>query len=286
MTDAAIKGLITQGVADALAEYEANRSSRNREDSHDSGSGKRRQVPTARECTYNDFLKCQPLNIKGTEGVVVHWWNFHVKIVSHDAAYGMPWEALMKLLTDKYCLRSKIKKLKIEIWNLKESDQVEKYVSGLLDMIQGSVMASKPKTMQEAIEIANDLMDQKVSTFAERYVENKRKLDNNSSDNNVQQSPFKRKNMARAYSVGPSEKMEYAGTLPLCNNYKFHHNGPCTVKCANYKRVGYLTRHYRSHVATNNQRTFTCCECGNQGHYKSDCSEIKNQNHGNQTGCT
>nr|GEV29056.1 hypothetical protein [Tanacetum cinerariifolium] len=44
---------------------------------------------------------------------------------------------------------------------LEESDQVKKYVGGLPDMIQGSVIASKPKTMQEAIEIANDLMDQK-----------------------------------------------------------------------------------------------------------------------------
>ncbi|GJW34658.1 reverse transcriptase domain-containing protein [Tanacetum coccineum] len=98
------------------------------------------------------------------------------------------------MLTDKYCPRGEIKKLEIEIWNLKvngtdvasymqrfqelalmcgrmfleESDQVEKYVGGLPDMIQGSVMASKPNTMQEEIEIANDLMDQKVRTFADR----------------------------------------------------------------------------------------------------------------------
>nr|GEW72201.1 putative reverse transcriptase domain-containing protein [Tanacetum cinerariifolium] len=44
---------------------------------------------------------------------------------------------------------------------LEEYDQVEKYVGGLPDMIQGSVIASKPKTMQEEIEIDNDLMDQK-----------------------------------------------------------------------------------------------------------------------------
>nr|GFD06892.1 hypothetical protein [Tanacetum cinerariifolium] len=37
----------------------------------------------------------------------------------------------------------------------KEADKMEKYVGGLLDMIYGSVVASKPKTMQEAIEIAN-----------------------------------------------------------------------------------------------------------------------------------
>ncbi|GJT77272.1 hypothetical protein Tco_1043997 [Tanacetum coccineum] len=107
-----------------------------------------------------------------------------------------------------------------------ESDRVEKYVGGLPDMIQGSVMASKPKTMQEAIEIANDLMDQKVRTFAERQAENKRKLDNNSSDNNIQQQPPKKQNVARAYSVGSSERKDYAGTLPSdCPKLKNRNHG-------------------------------------------------------------
>ncbi|GKC15297.1 hypothetical protein Tco_1012079 [Tanacetum coccineum] len=70
MTDATIKQLVVQGVADALAEYEANRSSGNNDDSHDLGSGRRRTEHTTHECTYNDLLKCQPLNLKGTEGVV------------------------------------------------------------------------------------------------------------------------------------------------------------------------------------------------------------------------
>ncbi|GJT17068.1 reverse transcriptase domain-containing protein [Tanacetum coccineum] len=161
-----------------------------------------------------------------------------------------------------------------------ESNQVEKYVGGLPDMIQGSVMASKPKTMQEAIEFANELIDQNIHNFAERQAENKRKPDNNSSDNNTQQPPFKRQNIAKAYSARPSEK-EYDGTLLLCNKCKLPHNGPCTVKCVNCNRVGRLTRDYRSPASTNNQRTLTCYECGNQRHYMSDCPELKNQNHGN-----
>ncbi|GJX45086.1 hypothetical protein Tco_0261762 [Tanacetum coccineum] len=70
MTDAQLKALIAQGVADALVERDTY-ISRNGDDSHDSGSDGRRRMPVARECTYNDFLKCQPLNFKGTEGVVV-----------------------------------------------------------------------------------------------------------------------------------------------------------------------------------------------------------------------
>nr|GEY67027.1 reverse transcriptase domain-containing protein [Tanacetum cinerariifolium] len=63
----------------------------------------------------------------------------------------------------------------------KVSDEVEKYVVGLSDMIQGSVMASKPKTMQEAIEIVTDLMDQKVWALQKGFP----KLKNENQGNQV-----------------------------------------------------------------------------------------------------
>ncbi|GJZ26780.1 reverse transcriptase domain-containing protein [Tanacetum coccineum] len=130
-----------------------------------------------------------------------------------------------------------------------ESDKIEKYVGGLPDMIHGSVMASRPKTMQDAIEMATELMDKKISTLGERQAENKMKLDNN---NQAQQQSPKRQNVAQSYATGTGKKKEYAGTLPLNPD------------------------------AARNQRTLTCYECGNLGHYKSDCLELKNQNHGNQ----
>ncbi|GJW13078.1 hypothetical protein Tco_0017211 [Tanacetum coccineum] len=250
------KALIAQEVADALAERDAN-ISRNDDDIHDSGSDGRRRMPVARECTYNDFLKCQPLNFKGTEGVVglTQLFEKMESIVTHEVAYEMTWKTLKTMITDKYCPRGEIKKLEIEMWNmnvkgtyvvsynqhyqelslmcsrmfLEESDEIEKYVGGLPDMIHGSVMASKPKTMQDAIEFATNLMDQKIRTITERQTEYKRKLDDNSSDNNAQQPPFKRQNVARAYSARHSEKKEYVGTLPLCNKCKLYHNGTCNT---------------------------------------------------------
>ncbi|GJU08928.1 putative reverse transcriptase domain-containing protein [Tanacetum coccineum] len=111
-------------------------------------------------------------NFKGTEGVV----GINTKDVGPDAAYGNT-DDLRKKMTDKYCPRNEMKKLEVELWNLKvkESDKVERYVGGLPDMIQGSVVASKPKTMQEATKMASELMDKKINIIAERQAENKRK---------------------------------------------------------------------------------------------------------------
>ncbi|GJW71930.1 putative reverse transcriptase domain-containing protein [Tanacetum coccineum] len=96
-------------------------------------------------------------------GSALTWWNSHVMTVGHDVAHAMTWINLKKKMTDKYCPRGEIKKLEVEMWNLKvkESNKIEKYVGGLPDMIHGSVM-------QDAIEFATELMDKKIYTFAER----------------------------------------------------------------------------------------------------------------------
>ncbi|GKB50672.1 putative reverse transcriptase domain-containing protein [Tanacetum coccineum] len=273
MSATAIEELIAQHVADALAHYKANQNSGNGNDngngSHNSGSSGGRTLPTARVHTYKEFLNCQPLNFKGTEGAIglthwfkkiefvfhisnctvecqvkyatctllsgaLTWWNSHVRNVGHDAAYRMPQKTLMKMMTETYCPRSEIKKLETELWNLMvkgtyvdsytqrfqelvllclrmvpdESDKVERYVGGLPNNIQGSVMVSKPKILQEVIELARSLMDQKILTCVARQADNKRRMDNNPRNNHAQQPPYKRQNVARAYTAGPGEKRE------------------------------------------------------------------------------
>ncbi|GKB55040.1 hypothetical protein Tco_0905793 [Tanacetum coccineum] len=66
--NAQLQAMIDQGVTAALAAHDADRNT-NDDDSHNSGTSVRRIERTARECTYTDFLKCQPLNFKGMEGV-------------------------------------------------------------------------------------------------------------------------------------------------------------------------------------------------------------------------
>nr|GEU56913.1 hypothetical protein [Tanacetum cinerariifolium] len=185
--------------------------STNEDGIHSLHEDKRRNVQTARPCFYADFMKCQPLNFKGTKGVVkfpnytlldaaLTWWNSQIRSLGLDA-YSMTWEVLKKKITNKYCPQGKIKKLEIELWNLKvkennvpayterfqeltlictkfvadETEKIDKYVNRLPNNIYESVKASKLKTLDETIELANDLMDQKLRTYAERQSNNKRK---------------------------------------------------------------------------------------------------------------
>ncbi|GJS32057.1 hypothetical protein Tco_0530439 [Tanacetum coccineum] len=75
--------MIDQGVTAALAARDANRST-NGDDSHNSGTGVRRTERATRECTYTDFLKCKPLNFKGTKGVAgLSQWFERMKSAFH-----------------------------------------------------------------------------------------------------------------------------------------------------------------------------------------------------------
>ncbi|GJS13086.1 putative reverse transcriptase domain-containing protein [Tanacetum coccineum] len=207
----------------------------------------------------------------------------------HDVVYAMTWTDLKKKMTDKYCPRGEIKKLEAKMFP-EESDKIERYVDGLPDMIHGSVVASKPKTMQDAIEMATELMDKKISTLAERQAENKRKFDDTSRNNQNQQQPHKRQNVARAYTAGSGEKKLYRGSKPLCPKCNYHHDGPCAPRCHKCNRVGHLARDCKSPTnanTTNNQRGNrvgqkpTCYECGVQGHFKRECPKLGNNNRGN-----
>ncbi|GJU78887.1 reverse transcriptase domain-containing protein [Tanacetum coccineum] len=139
-------------------------------------------------------------------GAALTWWNGQIRTLGPEA-YAMTWEVLKKKMTDKYCPQGEIKKLEIELWNLKvmgnnvpayterfqeltlictkfvanETEKIDKYLSGLPDNIYGNVKAAKPKTLDETIELANDLMDRKLLTYTERQSDNKRRADDSST---------------------------------------------------------------------------------------------------------
>ncbi|GJU29123.1 putative reverse transcriptase domain-containing protein [Tanacetum coccineum] len=297
-------------------------------------------------------MKCQPLNFKGTEGVVgltrwiekmesifnisgctienqvkfatctllgaaLTWWNGQIRTLGPEA-YAITWEVLKKKMMDKYCPQGKLKKLEIKLWNLKvkgndvpvyterfqeltlictkfvanKIEKVDKYISGLPDNIYGNVKSARPKTLDETIELANDLMDQKLRTYAERQSDNKRKADDSSRNNHGhQQQPFKRQNVAKVYNMGTGERKPYGGSLPKCTKCHLHHNGPCTQRCHKCNKVGHFARDCRSTGNTNVANTQKgngaapkgngCFECGAPGHFKRDCPKLKNKDGGN-----
>nr|GFB46841.1 hypothetical protein [Tanacetum cinerariifolium] len=206
--------------------------------------------------------------------------NFGTGTVGHEAAYSMSWKTLMKMMTDKYCPRKEIRKLEMKLWELKkdfseEANKIEKYVRGLPDMIHGSVVASKTKTMQEAIEIATELMDKKVRTFAERETASKRKSENTSRNTQSQQRQQlnKRQNTGRVYTTASGEKKQYGGSKPLCAKCNYHHDGPCAPKCHNCNKIGHLGCDCRIMANTNNTNN----QRGTGSEQKSRCHECRVQ---------
>ncbi|GKC73084.1 hypothetical protein Tco_1118967, partial [Tanacetum coccineum] len=180
------------------------------------------------------------------------WWNSHKRTIGVDAAYAMKWVGLIKLLTEELIL----------LYNrmvLDEEDRVERFIGGLPDNIQGNVIAANLARLQDAIRIANQLMDKKLQSYAARSAKNKRMMESNPRDNHGQQPPFKRQNVsrqnvARAYTAGNNERRGYAGPHPLCSKCRYHHVGPCTMKCNNYKRVGHQMRDCTSAAAVPNMQ--------------------------------
>nr|GEW77326.1 putative reverse transcriptase domain-containing protein [Tanacetum cinerariifolium] len=225
ITNAQLQALIDRGVVAALAERDADRS-RNGDNSNDSGIGGRRQMTTLQECTYTDFLKCQPMSFQGTERVIgltqwlekmesifqisnctvacqvkfasctlqgsdLTWWNSYIRAIGQDVAYAMPWAALKRMITELA--------LMCERMFPREAAKVERYTGGLPDMIHGSVKASKPQSMQEAIEFATEIMDKKMLTHAERhYKSDCPKLKNGNQGNQTGNG----NDVARACAVG------------------------------------------------------------------------------------
>ncbi|GKB01132.1 putative reverse transcriptase domain-containing protein, partial [Tanacetum coccineum] len=281
-------------------------------------------MPVARECTFQDFLKCKPQNFSGTEGVVgltrwfekmetvfnisncpskyqvkyatctlqdsaLTWWNTHKRTIGVDAAYAMNWAGLMRLITEVYCPRNEIQKKETELWNLTvkgndltaytqrfqelillctrmvpdEEDKVERFIGVVLPDIHQEMLSLLSPLNFKMQFACQHLMVLKAERDMLEVAENKRR-------NN--------------------ERKGYVGPLPYCNKCRLHHEGLCTIRCGNCKKVGHLTRDCRAvvapktqRVAVRNQSGVICYECGRRRHFRKDCPKLRNQFRGNQT---
>ncbi|GKB16475.1 reverse transcriptase domain-containing protein [Tanacetum coccineum] len=172
---------------------------------------------------------------------------------------------------------------------------LEAFIRGLPRSIEGNVTASKRQTLEEAINIAQRLMDQvtkhtsvQVSSDYKRKFDDRRTFNNNNYRNNNnylntntnhynnhQPKQNRRQKAVKDYATTPAENNRYVGNLPLCRKCDLHHTGPCTVKCNTCNKVGHLTKNCRNkRPATGSNQlpvTVICHACEEKGHYINQC---------------
>ncbi|GKB59824.1 reverse transcriptase domain-containing protein [Tanacetum coccineum] len=274
MTQAAIRKLVANSVTAALEAQAANMAKTD-------NTTRPREAPIARKCSYKEFMSCQPINFKDCKvkfatGTLtkeaLSWWNSFAQPIGIEEAYKITWVEFKKLLIKKYCPRTEVQKMEDEFYHLtvKGNDlkayvrrfqelatlcptmvpdsekMMEVFIEGLPQSIEGNVTASKPQTLEEAINIAQRLMDQVTKhTPVQVSSDHKQKFDDRRTFNN--------------------------------NNYR-----PCTVKCNTCNKVGHLTKNYRNKGPATRSNllpvTVTCHACGEKGHYANQCRKTTNNN--------
>ncbi|GJZ01695.1 putative reverse transcriptase domain-containing protein [Tanacetum coccineum] len=191
MTQAAIRQLVANSVATALEAQTANMANTD----NTNGNTGPREAPVARQCSYKEFMSCQPFNFKGTEGAIglirwfertelvfshsnctedckvkfatgtlteeaLSWWNSFAQPIGIEKAYKITWIEFKKLLIKKYCPQTKELATLCPTMVPDSEKMMKVFIGGLPQSIEGNVIASKPQTLDEAINIAKRLMDQ------------------------------------------------------------------------------------------------------------------------------
>nr|GEW64727.1 putative reverse transcriptase domain-containing protein [Tanacetum cinerariifolium] len=182
MSQAAIRKLVTDSIAAALETQtttttEADNSIRNTSPI---------EIPVAKRGNYKEFINYQPFYFNGTEGVVglIRWfersesvfsrsnyaeenkvafatggltndalslWNAYAQPIGIEQANRITWTELKRLLTNK-----RFQELVVLCPNMVPNNEklIEVFIGGLPRGIEGNVTASKPQTLEKAINIA------------------------------------------------------------------------------------------------------------------------------------
>ncbi|GKE16280.1 reverse transcriptase domain-containing protein [Tanacetum coccineum] len=242
MTQAAIKKLVTDSVVAALEAQAATMASTSNPNRNTGPTG----TPVTKFGNYKEFISCQPFYFNSTEGAVglirwfertesvfsrskcveenkvtfatgtltddaLSWWNAYAQPIRIEQANKITWTELKRLLTNKYCPRTEVRKIEDEFYNLtiKGDDLktyirrfpelavlcpnmvpnteklMEAFIGGLPKSIEGNVTASKPQTLEEAINITQRLMDQVTRhNSVQGTNDHKRKFDDRRTFNN------------------------------------------------------------------------------------------------------
>ncbi|GKA99387.1 reverse transcriptase domain-containing protein [Tanacetum coccineum] len=270
MTQAAIRQLITDGAVGLIHWFERTKSVFSR-----SKCAREDRVTFATGTLTDDALS---------------WWNAYAQPIGMEQANRITWTELKRLLTNKYCPRTEIKKMEDEFYDLtvKENDLktyirrfqelailcpnmvpnseklMEAFIGGLPQSIEGNVTASKPQTLEEATNIAHRLMDQilkrdsvqETNDHKRKFEDKRNTTDNNNypnDHNNNNQSNNNKNNRNNDYHQQQNRRQETIRTYPV---KRYHGNLPLCTRC---------TLHHTG------VRIVKCHTCNEVGHLKRDC---------------
>ncbi|GJU96836.1 putative reverse transcriptase domain-containing protein [Tanacetum coccineum] len=261
-----VRKIVEKRVAKAIEKYEKTRADSNNTGGSGSTNTGGTVAPEVQGCSYKTFMNGKPHSFNGTEGVVglKRWFEkieqvFEICKCAEDdkvkfAMCTFEGRALTWMEQELWTLT--LKGDDIEAYNNRfhelvlmcpelvstEKKKIEKYIRGFPEGIKGNVTSLKPATLHDAINMARELIEQ----------------------------------------GAPAKGRGYAGNLPWCNRCKAHHQpGPCPPRCGKCHKLGHQEGECRTRIPVardNSLQNVTCFGCGNHGHYRSDCPELKNRN--------
>ncbi|GJX03361.1 putative reverse transcriptase domain-containing protein [Tanacetum coccineum] len=301
MTQAAIKKLVSDSVTAALEAQAATMANTSNPNRNTGPTG----TPVVKTGNYKEFISCQPFyfnenKVTFATGTLtddaLSWWNAYAQPMGVEQANQITWTELKRLLTNKYCPRTEIRKMEEELYNLtvKGNDLkpyvrrfqeltvlcpnmvpnteklLEAFIGGLPRSIEGNVTASKPQTLEEAINIAQRLMDQVTKhTPMQVSSDNKRKFDDrrtfNNNNNSRSNNNYRNTNTNNRYKNRRQEAVKaYAAThaenninqLPvtvICHacGEKGHYTNQCRKTNINAQGRAYMLRDRKAHQDPN-----------------------------------
>ncbi|GJU49798.1 putative reverse transcriptase domain-containing protein [Tanacetum coccineum] len=291
MTQAAIRKLVADSVTAALEAQDATMANTSNPNRNTGLTG----TPVVKTGNYKEFISYQPFYFNVTEGAVglIHWfertesvfsrsrcakenkvtfatgtltddalswWNAYAQPMGVDQANQITWTELKRLLTNKYCPRTEVRKMEEELYNL---------------TVKGNDIKPYVRRFQELTVLCLNMVPntEKLLTFNNNN--NSRNNNNyrntNNRYNNHQPQQNRRQEAVKAYAATPTKNNKYAGDLPLCKKCNLHHTGPCNGKCNTCNKVGHLTKNCQNKkpAIRSNQLPITviCHACGEKRHY-------------------